>query len=127
VTSLDERPYCAIYIDHRGPTEVIEHIVAGFYGVKVTFAGIVTNQLEILVDHGDSYPPIEQRDYSKWINWKYRLEIQPSSDGVNEAEVAIPVKELLQMLQSVGIQAVPSCDFEELLSPFNWLSDQATL
>ena len=127
MTSLDERPYCAIHIDHRGPAEAIERIVAGFYGAKVTFAGIATDQLEILVDHGDSYPPMEQRDYSDWINWKYRLEIQPSSDGVNEAEFAVPVKALLEMLQSNGFQAVPVCDFEELLWPFNKISDQATV
>lgn len=120
--SFDERPYCAIYIDHRGPTEAIEDLVASLLGVRVTYAGIVTEHLEILVDHGDSYPPIDERDYSQWINWKYRLEVEPPSDGIDQATFAAPVKSLLKKLHGAGVKAVPACDFEELLSPWNLIN-----
>lgn len=121
---IDERPYCRVFLDHRGPTEAIEDLVAGFYGVKVTYAGIATEELNILVDHGDSYPPIEERDYSQWINWKHSLEVYPASDGVNEAQVAVPVKSLLEKLHDAGVKAVPACDYEDLLSPWNLVNAQ---
>ncbi|WP_447761715.1 hypothetical protein [Sphingopyxis panaciterrae] len=120
----DEPPYCAIYIDHRGPTETIEDLVAGLLGVRATYAGITTDQLNIVVDHGDSYPPIEERDYSRWINWKYRLEVVSTSDDADEATVAEPIKALLEKLNDAGIKAVPACDFEELLSPWNLTNAQ---
>jgi hypothetical protein len=120
----DEPPYCAIYIDHRGPTEVIEDLVAELLGVRATYEGITTDQLKIVVDHGDSYPPIEERDYSRWINWKYRLEVVSTSDDADEATVAEPIKALLEKLNDAGVKAVPACDFEELLSPWNLVNAQ---
>ena len=122
--TLDERPFCEIYIDHRGPTEAIEDLVAGLVGVKATYHGIITDELEIHVDHGDSFPPLDERDYSQWINWKYRLEVTPSSDGVDETTVAEPIKLLLEKLHAAGVKAVPACDFEELLAPWNLTNAQ---
>jgi hypothetical protein len=118
--SLDNRPCCRVHLDHRGPTEEIERLVARLINARITYAGVNNDQLALLVDHGDNYPPIEQRDYSDWINWKYSLEAYPASDGIDEAQFALPLKDLLEKLHDAGVKAVPDCDFEELLAPWNW-------
>jgi len=119
---IDDRPYCRVYLDHRGPTEEIERLVAGLIDARVTFNGVISDKLELLVDHGDSYPPIEERDYSRWINWKYSLEAYPSSDEADEAQFAPPLKDLIEKLHNAGVKAVPACDFEELLAPWNYVN-----
>ncbi len=81
----------------------------------------MTDKLKMLVDHGDSYPSIEQRDYSQWINWKYRIDVEPASDDTVEAEFAVPLKDLLEKLHGADVKAVPACQFEELLAPWNWV------
>jgi hypothetical protein len=125
--SIDESPFCRVYLDHRGPAETIEQAVGKLMGLDDPLGHFVDDELDVCVVNDGDWTPIEARDYSNWINWKFHLEVFPARDGVNEAEFAIPVKVLLQKLQSVGIQAVPSCNFEELLSPFNKLSDEAAV
>ena len=82
----------------------------------------MTDQLNVLVDHGDSYPPISERDYSDWINWKYSLEVVPAGDITDNETFAEPVKMLLKKLSERGVRAVPACDFEDLLAPWNWVN-----
>ena len=120
--SLDESLYCRVYLDHRGPTELIERLLADLLNASVTFDGIVTDQLEVIVDHGDSYPPLEERDYSKWINWKYSLEVYARPEEASEAQFASPLREMLEKLHGAGVKAVPACNFEELLAPWNWVN-----
>ncbi|MNY80455.1 hypothetical protein D3C86_2214980 [compost metagenome] len=72
-----------------------------------------------MVDHGDSYPPIDQRDYSDWINWKYSLEVVPAQGAADSAAFAEPLKDLLRKLSESGVRGVPACKFEELLAPWN--------
>ena len=116
---LDSDLFCRIYVDHHGPSEEIARLVSELVGAPVTRGNVVSDELDILIDHGDSYPPISARDYSQWINWKYSLEVHPVREGISAEAHAAPLKDLLQKLSESGVGAVPSCSFEDLLAPWN--------
>jgi hypothetical protein len=119
--SLDDSDlFCRIYIDHQGPSEVILGLVAHLLSTSVTPDGSVrTDSLDVAVDHGDSWPIIEARDHSDWINWKYSLEVVPTLKTGGAEAFAEPLKGLLAGLSDSGVKAVPSCKYEELLAPWN--------
>lgn len=110
--------FCRVFLDHRGPSNAIDRLIGELTGAPKINGTVVLDGMEITVDHGDNHPPIEERDYSRWINWKYSLEVLFDPDASSE-QFAAALRPLLKKLHDANIKAVPACDFEELLSPWN--------
>ena len=118
----DEGHFCRVTVDHKGPVQIIERLLSEITNVSFDSLGkLRVFGMRILVDHGDSHPPVETRDYSDWLNWKYSLEVV-WTQGTSKETCAEDIRPLLHRLNNAGVQTVPACDFEDLLGPYQWTS-----
>ena len=101
--------YCKIFVDTKAEyPEIFEKILEQVSGKKRAFSDIESNWCSIRVKRNEEYLP----NSADFLYWKYYLDIDPSTDE----EIYIQnLKEFMKFLKENFADAVPACDFEELL------------
>ncbi len=101
--------YCKIFIDTKTEyPEIFEKILHQVSGRKQGFSDIESAWCSIRVKQNEEY----LRDSADFLFWKYYLDIEPN---INKTDYIRNLKEFVKFLKENFSDAVPACDFEELL------------
>lgn len=113
---MDNDLYCKVYlkseIDLGGMKTLLSEVLsAGFEGRTVCIGDLLIDIFE------NKVATLISDESDRAVYWPYYLEIEPTDTEVAQPEQFVAsIATLLKVLRLKGIQAVPSCDFEDQLA-----------
>jgi len=115
-TNLDKSNlFCRINIQSAIPHNEFVGFIADCVAGQSRWNSVTNETLDIPVDTNDSYDFEKSRTgKDRWLYFKYTLEIDPI-EGVLRQHYIDSIAAFLESLWAKRVEAVASCDFEELL------------
>ena len=113
---MDNDLYCKVYLkseaDLSGLKALMSEILnAGFEGRTVCADHL---QIDVFENRG---AVLSSDESDRAVCWPYYLEIEPADTEVAQPErFVVSIATILKALRLNGVQAVPSCDFEDQLA-----------
>ena len=107
--------YCKVYVNLEVELDGIKAVMSDIFNAKFEGRTICYGILAI-----DLFKNKDTSSYSASVDravyWPYYLEVEPIDDAsIHADEFVGAIATLLERFRTIGIQVVPSCDFEERL------------
>jgi hypothetical protein len=107
--------FCRVNIQSELPHNDFVNLIADCVGGQKRWNSVTSDSLDISVDSNDVYDAGKCRaGKDRWLYFKYTLEIDPIGD-VSSQRYVESIAAFLETLWAKRIEAVASCEFEELL------------
>jgi hypothetical protein len=107
--------FCRINVQSEMPHQEFVASIAHAVGGSSRMNAVRSPMLDISVDENDVFEAEKAHTgKDRWLYFRYTLEVDPV-EGVPPSEYVAAVGALLKTLWSCCMEAVASCDFEDLL------------
>jgi len=109
---VDSDLYCKVYLKTEVAPGELKALMSDVLGA--VFEGRTVCTGDLLIDLFENKGATES---DRVVCWPYYLEVEPAdAEAVQFERFVVSIASLLKVLRLNGVQAVPSCDFEEQLA-----------